>query len=160
MIILQDFIKKYKGKQIEYHSYGSGALNQCVDLINAYINECLDNNTKDYTEIIGADAKDFKTKFDPEDFDFIINTTSPNVIPNRGDIIIFDSNHVAIFLEGNEKKFKSLDQNWSQKGRVTEEEHNYTNISGWLRPKALMSNLGVGFDFTKRLIPDYGNYSI
>ena len=141
---LSEFKEKHLGKQIEYHSYGAGALNQCVDLVNAYINECLDNKTKDYTEIIGTNAKDFKDKFDPEDFDFIANTKEPNVIPERGDIPIWNgrvgggAGHVALILEANGMNFKSLDQNWSQVEVVTLEEHNYTNVSGWLRPKRIL----------------------
>jgi len=138
---LQEFIDKYLGKQVEYHSYGSGAYNQCVDLVNAYINECLDNNTKDYTEIIGTDAKDFKTKFDPEDFDFIANTTTPNVVPERGDVGVMNGRvgggvgHVFIVTEADGMVIKSFDQNWSEVERTTLEEHSYTNVSGWLRPK-------------------------
>ncbi len=136
---LQEFKDKYLGKQVEYHSYGAGAYNQCVDLINAYINQCLDNNTKDYTEIIGVNAKDFDTNYDKEDFDWIANT--PTGIPLRGDIMVWNGNvgggagHVAIFESGDANAFKSLDQNWSQVERVTEENHNYNNVDGWLRPK-------------------------
>lgn len=136
---LQQFKDKYLGKQVEFHSFGAGAWNQCVDLVNAYINEVLDNHTKDYTEIIGTNAKDFNTKYDPEDFDWIANT--PQGVPQQGDIIVWNgrvgggAGHVAIFLEGDVKSFKSLDQNWSQKERVTLETHNYTNVSGWLRPR-------------------------
>ena len=138
---LSDFREKYLGRQVEYHSYGSGAYNQCVDLVNMYVHECLDGNTKDYTEIIGTNAKDFKDKFDPEDFDFISNTTSPNVMPERGDVCIWNGRvgggvgHVAVVLEADGMSFKSLDQNWSEVERVTEENHSYTNVSGWLRPK-------------------------
>lgn len=136
---LQEFQNKYLGKQVEYHSYGALAYNQCVDLINAYINQCLDNNTKDYTEIIGTNAKDFGTKFDRDDFEWIINT--PTNVPQRGDVMVWNGNvgggagHVAIFLSGDANSFKSLDQNWSRVERVTLENHNYNNVIGWLRPK-------------------------
>jgi hypothetical protein len=141
---LKELKEKYLGKKVEYHSYGATAFNQCVDLVNAYINECLDNNTKDYTEIIGTDAKDFKDKFDPEDFDFIANTKTPNVAPERGDIPIWNgrvgggAGHVAIVLEATGLKFISLDQNWSEVEKVTVEEHDYNNVSGWLRPKHVL----------------------
>jgi hypothetical protein len=135
---LNDFKNKYLGKQVEYHSYGAGAYNQCVDLVNAYINQVLDNSTKDYTEIIGTNAKDFATKYDKEDFEWIPNT--PTGVPQAGDIIVWNGNvgggagHVAIFLSGGVNAFQSLDQNWSQVERVTLETHNYNNVSGWLRP--------------------------
>lgn len=141
---LQSFKDTYLGKQVEFHSYGSGSYAQCVDLVNLYINTVLDNNTKDYTEIIGTNAKDFNTRYDPEDFDFIANT--PLGVPQEGDIIVWNgkvgggAGHVAIFLEGDVNSFKSLDQNWSQKERVTLETHNYTNVSGWLRAKKVASN--------------------
>ena len=142
---LTEFKNKYLGKQVEYHSFGTGAFNQCVDLVNAYINECLDNNTTDYTEIIGTNAKDFNTKFDPDDFEWIANTLEG--VPLAGDIVVWNgrvggnSGHVAIALEGNKSMFNSLDQNWSQVERVTLEAHNYTNVSGWLRPKHLAESL-------------------
>lgn len=134
-----EFKNKYLGKQVEFHSYGAGAFNQCVDLINAYINEVLDNNTKDYTEIIGTNAKDFNTKYDKDDFDWIKNT--PDGVPQEGDIVVWNGNagggagHVAIFITGDVNSFKSLDQNWSKVERVTLETHDYKNVSGWLRPK-------------------------
>lgn len=138
-LTLEEFKNKYLGKQVEFHSYGAGAFNQCVDLVNAYINECLDNNTKDYTEIIGTDAKDFNTKYDKEDFYWVPNT--PNGVPWAGDIPVWNgkvgkgAGHVAVCVEkGNTNNFKSIDQNWSQKEKVTEEIHNYNNVSGWLRP--------------------------
>lgn len=136
---LQEFKNKYLGKQVEYHSFGTGAFNQCVDLVNQYIHDCLDTTTKDYTEIIGTNAKDFGTKYDKEDFDLILNT--PTGVPKPGDIVYWNGNvgggvgHVAIFMDGDVNTFRSLDQNWSQKERVTIETHNYTNVLGWLRPK-------------------------
>lgn len=139
MITLDEFKNKYLGKQVEYHSYGAGAYNQCVDLINAYIAEVLDGNTKDYTEIIGTHAKDFDTKYDPEDFEWIANT--PEGAAQKGDIIVWNEKvgsgygHVAICLWGDIQGIKTLDQNWSQKERVTLETHTYANVSGWLRPK-------------------------
>ncbi len=152
-LTLQEFQNKHLGKQVEYHSYGAGAYNQCVDLINAYINQCLDNNTKDYTEIIGTNAKDFGTKYDQEDFEWIPNT--PTGVPQRGDVMVWNGNvgggagHVGIFLSGDANTFKSLDQNWSQVERVTLENHNYNNVIGWLRPKggdSGMANMYKGYD--------------
>lgn len=138
---LEELKNKLLGKQIEFHSYGVGAYNQCVDLINYYINTVLDTNTKDYTEIIGTDAKDFNTKYDSEDFEWIVNTLE--AIIQRGDIAVWNgrvgggAGHVAIALSGDANSFQSLDQNWSQVEKVTLENHNYTNVSGWLRPKNL-----------------------
>lgn len=152
---LNEFVKKYDGKQVEYHSYGTGALYQCVDLINAYINEVLDNNTKDYTEIIGTNAKDFATRYDPQDFIFIKDATG--IVPQKGDIVIWNgymgggAGHVAIALEAStfSEYFKSLDQNFSKTQRVTLETHNYKNVIGWLRPINFKEEKEPVFDPTK-----------
>lgn len=131
---LQEFKNKYLGKQVEYHSYDPAAKYQCVDLANAYIKEVLN-----LTPIIGTHAKDFPTKYNKDEFDWIPNT--PTGVPNPGDIIIWNGRsgggygHIAIVLDADVNRFTSLDQNWSRKQRVTVENHNYTNVSGWLRPK-------------------------
>jgi len=139
MITLDQFKEKYlKLGRVEFHSYGTdpSTFYQCVDLINAYINEVLDNNTKDYTEIIGANAVGFITKYDKEDFEWIKNT--PNSIPKRGDIVIFSggvAGHTSIVLEATISLIKSLDQNFSVIQRITLETHNYSKVLGWLHPK-------------------------
>ena len=131
---LQEFKNKYLGKQVEYHSFGTGAKFQCVDLSNQYIVEVLG-----LTPIIGTNAKDVKDRFNKDQFEWIVNT--PEAIIETGDIPIWNGNvgggagHIAIALEkGTVGKFTSLDQNWSQKERVTVENHTYKNVSGWLRP--------------------------
>lgn len=148
---LQEFQNKYLGKQVEYHSYGAGAQNQCTDLVNQYIKEVLG-----LTPIIGANAKDFPTRFDKNEFDWIVNT--PEAIVQEGDIPIWNGNvgggagHIAIARKGaNINTFPSLDQNWSQVERVTLENHNYNNVLGWLRPKTQggdsdMANMYKGYD--------------
>ena len=131
---LLDFKNKYLGKQVEYHSFGSGAKNQCVDLVNQYLTEVLGLD-----HIIGTNAKDFKDIYNPEQLIWIVNT--PEGVPQAGDIVVWNgrvgegAGHVAIFLEGNATTFSSLDQNWSQKERVITENHTYSNVTGWLRPK-------------------------
>lgn len=144
---LEELKNRLLGKQIEFHSFGAGAYNQCVDLVNYYINTVLDTSTKDYTEIIGANAKDFNTKYDPEDFEWIANT--PEAVVQRGDIVVWNGRvgggvgHVAIALSGDVNSFQSLDQNWSQVERVTLETHDYKNVSGWLRPKNVVQTVSI-----------------
>lgn len=141
---LIEFKNKYLGKQVEFHSFGSGAYNQCVDLANQYIKEVLGK-----TPIIGTNAKDFGTAFNKNEFEWIVNT--PTAIIEAGDIPVWNGNvgggagHIAIALEkGTLSSFKSLDQNWSIKERVTLENHNYSNVIGWLRVKG-----GVNMDQQK-----------
>lgn len=133
--MLNNFKNKYLGKQVEFHSFGNGAYNQCVDLVNQYIKEVLN-----LTPIIGTNAKDFKDKINPDEFEWIVNT--PEAVIKAGDIPVWNGRvgggvgHIAIALEdGDVNKFISLDQNWSQVERVTVESHTYANVTGWLRPK-------------------------
>lgn len=156
---LEEYKKSVLGTSVEFHSYGTGAQNQCTDLVNQYIHDCLDTATKDYTEIIGTNAKDFARKYDPLDFRWIENT--PLAVPQKGDIIVWNGNvgggagHVAIFLEGNIASFKSLDQNWSTTQSVTLEFHSYINVSGWLRPIKRLEfddNILVGKKLYEKLV--------
>lgn len=128
---LQDFVAKYLGKQVEYHSY-SGALYQCTDLANAYIKEVLG-----LTPIIGTNAQDFPSRFVAGEFTFIPNT--PTGVPQEGDLVIFKSvdkvGHISIFVEGDANSFKSFDQNYPTGSPSKIVTHNYTNVIGWLRPR-------------------------
>lgn len=145
---LQEFQNKYLGKQVEFHSFGGGALNQCVDLVNQYIKEVLG-----LTPIIGTNAKDFGTKYNKNEFTWIANTTE--AIIEAYDIPVWNGNvgggagHIAIATKkGTQNSFSSLDQNWSKAERVTLEQHNYNNVIGWLRPKGggIVANMYKGYD--------------
>lgn len=133
---LPQFRKKYLGTQVEYHSFDPNAKYQCVDLVNQYIDEVLR-----LSPIIGTNAKDFPKNYNKEDFEYIKNT--PTALPKAGDIMIWNGRagggygHVAIFLNGDLNRFNSLDQNFSAL-RVTDENHTYTNVSGWLRSKLVV----------------------
>ena len=80
---LQDFKNKYLGEQVEYHSFGTGAKFQCVDLSNQYIVEVLK-----LTPIIGTNAKDVKDRYNKDEFDWIVNT--PDAIIEKGDIPVWN----------------------------------------------------------------------
>jgi hypothetical protein len=141
-MILNEFKNKYLGKQVEYHSNGgSDTWYQCVDLVNQYIKEL------GLTPIIGTNAKDFKDRFNKEEFDWIPNNPNDDKFPQPGDIVVWNGNvgggagHIAIALNSSPTGFTSLDQNWSKKQVVTTENHNYNNVSGWLHPKENMAGL-------------------
>lgn len=129
---LQEFIDKYNGKFVEYHSYGTGAKNQCVDLANQYITEVLK-----LPAIIGTNAQDFPNKINSNDYEYIKNT--PTGVPNAGDLVIFKSSdnvgHISIFVEGNANLFTSFDQNYPTGSPCKLVSHNYRNVLGWLHPK-------------------------
>lgn len=148
---LQEFIDKYLGKQVEYHSFGGqGTYNQCTDLCNAYIDWVLGK-----TAIIGTNAKDFGKNYKDNEFEWIPNT--PTGIPTEGDIVVWNgrvgggAGHVAIYLSGDVNSFVSLDQNWSKKEIVTIETHNYNSVSGWLHPKGLNPNNGDNMELQEVL---------
>jgi len=129
---LDDFIKKYLGKKIDYDlSYGG----QCVDLFRQYVKEVLGFPQ---SNPVGGAADIWHTASEKY-YNFIKNT--PNGVPEKGDIVIWNRNagkgfgHVAIFLEGNVGKFTSLDQNWPTLNKVTKTSHYYKNVIGWLHPK-------------------------
>lgn len=132
---LDEFIAKYNGKQVEYHSYNPNAKFQCVDLVNQYIVEVLH-----LEPLIGTNAKDFPEKINKDHFEWIPNT--PDGKPQEGDIPIWNgrvgggAGHIAIALKGSTiNTLKSFDQNWSKPLYCTLESHTYTNVRGWLRPK-------------------------
>ncbi len=119
-------------KQIEYHSYSSGAKYQCVDLANDYIEKVWGLKT-----IIGTDAKDFPERLSPG-MEFVKNTV--DYLPEAGEIAIWNekvggkAGHIAVVLKkGLQTVFYSLDQNWSKPLFITEEKHSYSNVRGFIR---------------------------
>lgn len=131
---LQDFISKYDGKFVEYHSFSAGATNQCVDLANQYIVEALG-----FSAIIGTNAQDFPKKAG-NNFTYILNT--PTGQPEPGDLMIFKSpdgvGHISIHVSNTSLSlFTSFDQNFPSKSPCKLTNHNYTNVLGWLHPKGV-----------------------
>lgn len=129
---LDQFIIDWLGKKCDYDGFYGG---QCVDLYRQYVKEVLG-----YPQSPGVGgATEIWDSASPEYYDFIKN--SPTAVPQRGDIPIWNRKagggfgHVSIFLHGDVNKFTSLDQNWPTLDEVTETEHDYKNIIGWLRPK-------------------------
>lgn len=139
---LEQFVKKYLGKQVEYHSFNPNAKYQCVDLANQFIVEVLK-----LTPVIGTDAKDFPLKIKTSEFEVIKNT--PEFIPKVNDIAIWNgragggAGHIAVVRDNKAtvNTFNSLDQNWSKPLYVTLETHDYKNVSHFLRPRFITEDL-------------------
>jgi len=125
---LDDFIKKYNGKFVEVA--GPNSKNQCVDLVNAYIDEVLHRPM-----ITHANAIDFP-KRSGSNYEWIKNT--PKGLPQKGDLMIFKGKygHISIYLDGNLNKFRSFDQNYPTGSPAHIQGHTYRNVLGWLRGKA------------------------
>lgn len=133
----QDFLEKYNGKGTDWDGfYGF----QCMDLMHAYIYEVLGHTDK---KILAApSAKQVYLSFPniagSQFFEKIDNI--PSGVPKEGDIVFFGNGqygHVAIFIEGNDKSFRSFDQNFPVGSLPHVQNHTYANCLGWLRCKQI-----------------------
>lgn len=124
----QQFLEKWNGQYCEVAG-SSNAVNQCVDLANAYIRDVLGFPIIEWTNAI-----DFPSKAGDK-YDYIKNT--PTGIPNEGDLVIWDKSpgHIAIFIQGTTNSFTSFDQNYPLGSPCHVQGHTYTNVLGWLHPK-------------------------
>lgn len=124
-----EFLQLLNGNYLEVAG-SPNAKNQCVDLANAYIRSVLKQQIIEWT-----DAVDFPSKADRNIYDFIENT--PSGVPQEGDIVVWKPTpgHIAIFIEGNSKRFTSFDQNFPTGSPCHVQEHTYQNVVGWLRYK-------------------------
>jgi len=150
---LDEFVEKYNGKGIDYDNKFS---TQCTDLYRQYVKEVLGFPQSPPVE----GAKDIWDTYLPEYYKRIENT--PYGVPEKGDIVIWGTKvgkygHVAIFLEGDAKKFKSFDQNYPTGTLCHIQEHTYTGVLGWLKPiiksmeipewfKTLLQERGLSLD--------------
>ena len=127
---IQDFFKKYNGKGLDFDSYFGF---QCTDLVEQY-----------NQDVVGAprlygNAIDVWNNY-PKDFYTRIEN-KPDNAPDEGDIIIWSQGVgqfglIAICKESDFAKFISFDQNWPVGSVCHFQDHNYTNVLGWLKPKA------------------------
>jgi hypothetical protein len=135
---LNEYIKyALSQKQIEYHSYDPRAKYHCVDLANDYITKVWGLKA-----IIGTNAKDFPEKL-TDGMEFVKNTTE--YLPEAGEVAVWNgrvgggAGHISVVTrKGAQLNFNSLDQNWSKPLFITEENHTYTNVRGFIRKKETM----------------------
>ena len=126
-MIFQELMELCNGNYIE--TAGTTAKNQCVDLANAYIRSVLKLPIIEFTN-----AKDFPSK-GGDDYVWIPNT--PTGVPEEGDLVIWSGTygHIAIFIGGDASRFISFDENYPTGSPCHPQEHTYTNVLGWMRPK-------------------------
>lgn len=132
---LDQFITKYLGKTVGYPE--GQYVGECLSLVKWY---CKDVFNFDPPPSGSNSAYGYWSNFpNPLSTYFTKVANTPDGVPKRGDIIIWDTNagggygHIAIFLDGTASSFKSLDQNWNGK-QTHEQGHYYTNVVGWLTP--------------------------
>lgn len=136
---VDEFVNKYNGKYVEYHSYSAGAKNQCVDLANQWIDEGLGLKA-----IIGTNAIDFPGKAVEMGWEWIPNF--PEGMPDPGDLIIYEGQygHIDIALGGcTIFKIQAFSQNYPTGSPCIIRTSNYLKPKciGWLHPKENMNCL-------------------
>lgn len=140
---LEEFIKKWDGKGIDYDkAYG----NQCMDVMLQYVEEVCGLPGAP----LGAySAFDSFSKGNSHFDKFTYSYSGPR--PQAGDIIYWDKTvggygHVAICLSADSTTLTTFDQNWPVEGyydngnfigtgKAHKQEHDYTGVAGWLRLK-------------------------
>jgi len=131
---LSEFLSILNGEYKE--TAGTSAKNQCTDCANAYIKYVLGLPIIEYTN-----AVDFPSKAG-DNYDYILNT--PNGVPKEGDLVIWGGiyGHIAIFLEGDNKRFTSFDENYPTGSPCHVQEHTYLSpkVLGWLHPRVSLPN--------------------
>ena len=137
---IDTFFDKVKGKKIDYDGVYK---NQCVDLIKQFEYDVMGINP----EAVG-DAKYYYLDYDKKVFlknHFIKIPNTPDYVPLKGDIVVFDYGkygHICIATgEGNTSQFYSYDQNvYGNLEPVQKVCHRYDNCLGALRPKSMNGN--------------------
>lgn len=133
----QDFIQKYDGKYVE--KYDSTNLNQCVDLIVAYVQEVMQK-----PELIPmgvGNASQLWTKDTTITPHTVKIANTPDAIPHEGDIVVWSSSynggagHVGIATGwGGLSQFECFEQNDPLKSPAHKKKYSYSSVLGWLRP--------------------------
>lgn len=150
---LDELVAQQDGKYVEVAG-SPEAKNQCVDLANLYIRDVLKLPIIEWTNAI-----DFPIRVNPNDYDYILNT--PTGVPQKGDLVIWKPSpgHIAIFLDGNIDKFRSFDENFPLNSVCHIQEHDYTNVIGWLHPKKTpVDTIAVPKADFERLVTKSSNY--
>jgi regulator of replication initiation timing len=151
---LKDFINKWINKG----SVGNTPENkgQCVGLVCVWVDELgLDH--------IWGNAKDLWKNYNPNQFDFVLNTA--DAYPIAGDIIVWNENmgggygHTAIATGVNQTEGKATDwfeafsQNDPTGSPCILKKYSYDNITGFIRPKKELVKLDdyyLGIDLNNK----------
>ena len=127
---LEEFVKKYEGRKVEFDGKYDF---QCVDLVQFY-NRDVVNGPK-----FSGNAKDYARNQHPSYYSWHNNDLW--YIPPRGSIAIWNKKagggfgHNAIVLNAAIMRFTSLDQNWPIGKGVTKVNHTYRHVAGFLIPR-------------------------
>lgn len=132
MMTIQQFVEKYDGEHVEVA--GSGAANQCVDLANAYIRDCLG-----LPIIANANAKDFPSRAGD---DYTWTDYNGKNAPGVGALVIWGTGvgvngHIDVCVDerATNESFLGFDQNWPTGAACNVVRHTFNYVEGWLTPK-------------------------
>lgn len=135
---LEEFVKKYNGKKVDYdHAYGA----QCVDLFRQYTKEAL--GIKEHTGpcATSGGAKDLFLDYDKMPVEKKYFTRSKGKAYQPGDILIWDQSptnkygHVAIFLAYLGNGLLVFEQNGITQAGAEIQIRNKDKMLGYLRKK-------------------------
>lgn len=133
---LTEFIQKYQHTRVDFDGrYGD----QCVDLFNRYLVDCLGINNPIQMFPVASAYQIWDYAKDNPHFTRYENT--PTAVPKEGDIMIWEKSkslphgHVAIYVSGDVNSFQSLDQNWPVGNDTEIITHDYLSpkVVGWIR---------------------------
>ena len=135
---VEEFVKKYNGKKIDFDGvYGA----QCVDLFRQFVKECL--GISEHTGVCATTggAKDLFLDYDkmPIEKKYFLRMKNKGNIP--GDILIWDSSeknkygHVAIYLGKLNNDFIVFEQDGFKQDGAKINLRSKTNLLGFLRKK-------------------------
>ncbi len=141
---LQEFIAKYTGSSVEVGG-SANAINQCVDLVNAYLMEVWNQEP-----IFGTNAVDFPSKLGNK-YDFTPN--SPTGIAPKGSVIVFkqystrygSAGHIATVVSADINNVTMFEQNYPTGSVCTTHTRNYLGCVGWFILKDIIYK---GYDLT------------
>lgn len=108
---------------------------QCMDLYQQYNKEVMSG-----PHLPSPAAADVWNNYPKVLYERISNT--PNNFPVKGDVIIWKKapslpfGHISVCYSADTSNFVSFDQNWPVGSTCHFQNHNYTNVQGWLRPKS------------------------
>lgn len=143
----------YDGKFVEVGG-SPRAKNQCVDLVNAYLVECLG-----LQKVLWTNAADFVGKLPYEYIE-----SNPDYMPERGDIVIWrhtKEGHIAICDSATINVLYAFGQNYPTGTPAHIQKHNYLNpkVDGWYKVnKGTMSQVTLDSAKFEELVTKSSKY--
>ena len=132
---LDDFIEKYDGEYLDWDGYPPDDPYQCFDLFRFYVHEVWNLPQFPPTGDQGA-----KVIYDAVDNQYIKVDNTPQGVPQKGDVVIYDGRagggfgHVSIFISGDTNNFLCFEQNRPTGSPCHVGESSYAAVRGWFRP--------------------------